>query len=141
MFPKIPILLLLLCLANLGYSQRSANLFGNITDEKGKTMPLVNISIVGTNIGTKTNDFGHYELKVPADSAFTLQFNSLGYESYKMELKLKPAEQKKINHQFTQSSFAIKQVVVNSDLDRRAGISKIDAKLLSSCTLTKIPQT
>ncbi len=132
MFRKLPFLLLLLCLANLGFSQRNANLFGTITDEKGKTMPLVNISIVGTNIGTKTNDFGHYELKVPADSTFTLQFNSLGYESHKIELRLKPAEQKKISHQFTQSSFAIKQVEVNSDIDRRAGISKIDAKLLSS---------
>ena len=91
MFPKLPLVLLFVCLANLGFSQRNANLFGTITDEKGKTMPLVNISIVGTNIGTKTNDFGHYELKVPADSSFTLQFNSLGYESHKIQLRLKPA--------------------------------------------------
>lgn len=129
---RFPLLLLLLCIVSFGFAQRSANIFGNITDDKGKTMPLVNISIVGTNIGTKTNDFGHFELKVPADSNFTLQFNSLGFEAYKMELKLKPGEQKKINYQFKQSSFAISQVVINSDLDRREGISKIDAKLLSS---------
>ena len=97
---RLPLLLLLLCIVNFGFAQRSANIFGNVTDDKGKTMPLVNISIVGTNIGTKTNDFGHFELKVPADSNFTLQFNSLGFEAYKMELKLKPGEQKKINHQF-----------------------------------------
>ncbi len=132
MFRKIFIFILFFTITCSCYSQKRALVFGNIKDELGKPFPLVNVSIVGTNIGTKTDDNGYYELKIPADTIIDIVYMSLGFEKFNISIKLKNAERKRIDHQFNKKSFDIKEVLINSDEDRRSGINKIDPKLITS---------
>jgi TonB-dependent starch-binding outer membrane protein SusC len=53
---------------------------GTIRDEKGVTMPGVNISIKGTTKGTISDAEGKYSLEVPSESDI-LVFSFVGYES------------------------------------------------------------
>jgi hypothetical protein len=42
----------------------AAQITGNVTDEKGNTLPFVNIYIQDSYTGTTTNDLGYYELNI-----------------------------------------------------------------------------
>lgn len=55
---------------------------GTVTDmETGETIPGVNISVPGTNIGTTTDMNGEYELDDVPDDATELVFSFVGYQS------------------------------------------------------------
>ena len=78
---------------NLTYSIKGANIIlskkvakasvisGQITDDKGETVPGASVFIKGTAIGTVTDYDGNFTLNVPAEYADgILEINSLGYE-------------------------------------------------------------
>ena len=51
---------------------------GTITDEKGKALPGVNITIKGTTKGTNSDASGHFKIEVPTENT-TLVFSYVGY--------------------------------------------------------------
>lgn len=51
---------------------------GTITDEKGKALPGVNITIKGTTKGTNSDASGHFKIEVPNENT-TLVFSYVGY--------------------------------------------------------------
>jgi len=60
----IGITLAFFCLSASAQSEYDAHLVGHVIDEKtGEHLPYVNIQIKGTNIGTVTDESGHYFLK------------------------------------------------------------------------------
>lgn len=58
---------------------------GKVTDEKGEGLPGVNILVVGTQLGTSTNEKGEYQLSI-ADAATSLKFSFIGYVSQEVIL-------------------------------------------------------
>ena len=47
-------------------SQEKATIYGTIKDDKDVPLEFVNISVIGTTIGTTTGKNGNFELAVPA---------------------------------------------------------------------------
>src|SRR5699024_9769207 len=80
---KIGLLGFIICLGfsiTKGVAQTN-QISGRVTDvETGRTMPGVNVVVVGTSIGAATDNKGQYILEVPAD-ADSLAFSFIGYET------------------------------------------------------------
>ena len=63
-------------------AQYDAHLTGHVLDERtGEHLPYVNIQIKGTNIGTVTDESGHYLLQDLPIGQQTVIFSFVGYET------------------------------------------------------------
>jgi len=76
-------------------AQYDAHLTGHVLDEKtGEHLPYVNVQLKGTNIGTVTDESGHYLLKDLPIGRQTIVFSYVGYET--LELSVVMVEDKTI---------------------------------------------
>ena len=71
---------LVVIMSILGFSVFAQNktVTGTVTDNKGNTLPGVNIVIVGTNSGVATDVDGKYSLEIPNGKS-TIQVSSVGF--------------------------------------------------------------
>ena len=77
------------------FAQYDAHLTGHVLDEKtGEHMPFVSVQVKGTNIGTVTDESGHYFLKDMPIGKQTIVFSFVGYET--VELPVTMVENKTI---------------------------------------------
>ena len=61
---KVLVLALLCAMPLWAQEEYDAHLIGHVLDEKtGEHLPYVNVQVKGTNIGTVTDESGHYFLK------------------------------------------------------------------------------
>jgi hypothetical protein len=72
------ILLLFMSVQLLSFAQ-TIDLTGTVTDNKGVPLPGVNITVVGTTIGTSTDINGTYALVVPADPPPSISYSFVGF--------------------------------------------------------------
>jgi len=100
--------LFLICGVQLVFAQKVVT--GKVTDATdGTSLPGVNVSIKGTNLGTTTGVSGEYSLRIPAN-AKTLVFSFVGYD--KQEIPV--GSTSVINAQLKVSSIALNEVVVTA---------------------------
>lgn len=80
---------------SLTFAQYDAHLTGHVLDEKtGEHLPFVNVQVKGTNIGTVTDESGHYFLRDMPIGRQTIVFSYIGYET--LELPITMVEDKTI---------------------------------------------
>ena len=79
---KVFILLLILLTTFSLYGQRNnGTLKGNIKDEKGAPLDMVNIALKEFPLGTVSNRRGEFVLRVPAGKDIVIVYSSLGYKT------------------------------------------------------------
>ena len=77
------------------FAQYDAHLTGHVLDERtGEHLPFVNVQVKGTNIGTVTDESGHYFLRDMPIGKQTIVFSYVGYET--VELPVTMVEDKTI---------------------------------------------
>ena len=70
-------------------AQYDAHLTGHVLDEAtGEHMPFVNVQLKGTNIGTVTDESGHYFLKDLPIGRQTIVFSYVGYEPLELPVNI-----------------------------------------------------
>src|SRR4051812_25664239 len=87
-YPFLKYFLLLFFAANavIAFSQNTYNLKGKITDKNSQeAVPFVNIYDSISNIQAASDSMGFFELKVKP-GVYTLEFSSVGYETFKKEI-------------------------------------------------------
>ena len=93
-----------------------AHLTGHVLDEKtGDHMPYVTVQIKGTNIGTVTDESGHYWLKNLPIGRQIIVFSYMGYETVELPVVLeedKTVELKAVLHEQSQM---LENVVVTAN--------------------------
>lgn len=97
-------------------AQYDAHLTGHVLDEKtGEHLPFVNVQVKGTNIGTVTDESGHYFLKDMPIGKQTIVFSFVGYET--LELPVTVVEDKTIELKATIREFSqqLNSVVVTAN--------------------------
>lgn len=97
-------------------AQYDAHLTGHVLDEKtGEHLPFVNVQVKGTNIGTVTDESGHYFLKDMPIGKQTIVFSFVGYET--LELPVTMVENKTIELKATIREFSqqLNSVVVTAN--------------------------
>lgn len=127
------LILFFIFLNTLAFAQKKSSVYGNIKDENSKTMPVVTISVMGSNIATQSDDQGNYKLILPySDTTIIIQFAYIGYENIKQAITVKSNENKRLDVQFNKKNVNIKEVIVLSQEERSSTITKIDPKLISN---------
>ena len=97
-------------------AQYDAHLTGHVLDEKtGEHLPFVNVQVKGTNIGTVTDESGHYFLKDMPIGKQIIVFSFVGYET--LELPVTIVENKTIELKATIREFSqqLNSVVVTAN--------------------------
>ncbi len=79
---------------------------GVVTDESGRTLPGVSITIKGSTIGTSTSPDGSFNINVPEGG--TLVFSSIGYETQEVAINGKTI----VNITMKQTDRSLTEVVV-----------------------------
>ncbi len=87
-------------------AQHDAHLTGHVIDEKtGEHLAFVNVQLKGTNIGTVTDESGHYLLKDLPLGKQTIVFSFVGYETEELPVTIvenKTVELKAVIHEQSQ---------------------------------------
>jgi outer membrane receptor for ferrienterochelin and colicins len=84
------ILLLLLMFPILGFSQ-AASVKGVVKSDTG-LVSFASVGLVGTNIGTNTNEKGVYRLTSEKLGKYTLRISAIGYKPFEKIVVLKENE-------------------------------------------------
>ncbi|WP_031528660.1 SusC/RagA family TonB-linked outer membrane protein [Dyadobacter crusticola] len=87
-------------------SEIDRTISGKVVDEKGDGLPGVNILLVGTQVGTSTNENGEYRITVPDQNA-TLKFSFIGYVSQEVAV-----DKELLNIALAPDVSALREVVV-----------------------------
>jgi TonB-dependent starch-binding outer membrane protein SusC len=66
------------------FAQKTTNVVGTVTDERGETLPGVNVLVKGISKGTVTDINGKFTISLPGSSN-VLMFSYIGYESKEMK--------------------------------------------------------
>jgi len=108
------IILLNICV--LTYAQqdsRRVKIFGNVRDDDGNPVELVNVRVRGTVIGTATNEKGFYSLTVEKGDSVTLVFTCIGYNKAERIIP-NLSNDMRINLKMTYKSFELGEVSVTA---------------------------
>lgn len=115
----------------LALPQTRAVVRGKVTDERGKALELVNVSIKNEPGGIITDHKGEFELSLQSDRNLTLLFSFIGYQTSEYRLSLKAGELKNINVVLFQSSTTLPVAEVRDERLRSASIMNLDPKAAS----------
>lgn len=93
--------------SGFGQQYNSINVKGNVSNEKGESLPGVSIKLKSTNTGTITDQNGHYSINVP-DLKGALIFEHSGFTSQEIEIN----GNQEINVRLALKSTSLDEVVV-----------------------------
>ncbi|HZK09243.1 MAG TPA: TonB-dependent receptor [Bacteroidales bacterium] len=123
--------LLMLCIASFGLMAQTgtqATLQGKVTNEKGRPLELVNVSIFGLPGGTATDQRGDYTLRVPANEELRIIFSFVGFESSEKKARLSPGESLTINITLVPSAEMLPDITIQDERIRNTNLQRIDPK-------------
>ncbi|MBP5477505.1 MAG: TonB-dependent receptor [Paludibacteraceae bacterium] len=104
------------CGSMVAQDEYDAHLVGHVTDEKtGGHLPFVSIQIKGTNIGTATDESGHYFLKNLPLGRQTVVISYVGYETVELPVVIKEGETVELKAVIHEMSQQLNGVVVTAN--------------------------
>ncbi len=109
MLKSLQLVAALLC-CSISFSQ----ITGTVTSSKNETLPVVNIFVDNTYIGTTTNSEGMYELNVTKLGDYTIVFQYLGYKTLKKKVSIKSFPFT-LNAVLQEEDISLNEVVINSE--------------------------
>ncbi|TAH19255.1 MAG: TonB-dependent receptor [Cytophagales bacterium] len=99
---------------------------GQITNNLGQKVALVNIALQPTNIGTTTDSLGNYSLRVP-EGTFTLLFTHISYQAISKKITIGKGENSKIDVVLNVKTETLKAVeVIDNEKAVRTQVSTIE---------------
>ncbi len=87
---------------------------GRVTDEEGSLLPMANVFIKETNIGTSTDSRGFFQL-ITKPGNYTLEISYVGYEKKKLDVSLKPGQTLRLNIKLKSTTFIIAGIEVTAE--------------------------
>jgi len=118
----IRLLLLASMLTAVLYAQGTIR--GKVTDAgNSQPLPSVNISVIGTSMGTVTNENGEFSINVN-DGAYTLKASALGYAAIQKQVTVSGGEAV-VNFSMSESAIQVGEVIVevNRAKDRETPVA------------------
>ena len=103
-------------IANAAELDYDAHLTGHVLDEKtGEHMPFVTVQVKGTNIGTVTDESGHYWLKNMPIGRQIIVFSYMGYETVELPIVLEENKTLELKAVLHEQSQMLENVVVTAN--------------------------
>lgn len=110
-----------------GFCQ-NAVVYGKITDQNGKKLELVNVSIVGMSGGTASDMNGNYELKIPSSKQVVIAFSILSYAIKYDTLNLSAGQRFELNVILKSQATNLTAVNVEANYNVAGGIVSMNPK-------------
>jgi outer membrane receptor for ferrienterochelin and colicins len=108
------ILLLLLMFPILGFSQ-AASVKGVVKSDTG-LVSFASVGLVGTNIGTSTNEKGFYHLSSEKIGKYTLRISAIGYKPFEKIVILKENDSLVVNVNLIPDALGLDEVVISGTM-------------------------
>lgn len=100
-------------------AQQQATVSGYVTDAaSGETLLGANVILMGTDIGTTTNNSGYYVIRSIEPGEYTLRFSYLGYDTLEEEIELEPGEERRLDVELREADLTLEELVVESERER-----------------------
>lgn len=113
---RIGILCLLFASFISVWAQYDVHLVGHVLDEAtGEHLPFVNVQLKGTNIGTTTDESGHYFLSDLPVGEHTIVFSYVGYETLELPVLLEANKTIELKTAIREMSQQLNSVVVTAN--------------------------
>ena len=123
--------LFIILLSFFCYHSWAQNVIGNVSD-LNENIEGVNVSVIGSSVGTSTNKEGNYILDVLANTKQSIAFSFIGYKTQKFELPmLKKGQDYTLNIVLEPSQVNINDVNVEDEQIRNSTFDKVDSKHIS----------
>ena len=93
-----------------------------ILKETGEHLPFMTILLKGTNIGTATDETGHFFLKNLPEGKYTLHVQGVGYKSAEKEIVIVRGKTQEVNFEISEDAVMLDGAVVTAnrnETDRR----------------------
>ena len=104
------IFILIFFIPNLLFAQ---TLKGIVTDKNNLPIEAVNVSVIGKQIGSSTNEKGEYQLQLKANRSFVISFTFIGYEAIKIRIPmLKMGQEYVLSQQMIKQSFIKEEIII-----------------------------
>ena len=101
---------------SLSFAQYDAHLTGHVLDERtGEHLPYVNVQIKGTNIGTVTDESGHYLMKDLPVGRQTIIFSYVGYETLELPVTIEEDKTVELKAVLSEMNKQLNGVVVTAN--------------------------
>lgn len=78
-------------------AQQKGTVYGKITDERGRSLELVNVAVPGMTGGSVSDQKGRYRIKLNADTTINLVYSFIGFRQQSRKVKLSPNEELEID--------------------------------------------
>lgn len=88
-----------------------ANVFGHI-ESGGEHIPFANVVVVGTHLGTSTDESGHYMLVNLPTGKMIIAAKAMGFKTQEFEVNLEANQTLELNFSLEPESFKVDEVVV-----------------------------
>ena len=113
---KVLVLALLCAMPLWAQEEYDAHLVGHVLDEKtGEHLPYVNVQVKGTNIGTVTDESGHYFLKNLPLGRQIIVFSYVGYETEELPVNIEVGTTTELKATIRETSQQLNSVVVTAN--------------------------
>ena len=111
------IILFVLLLSAISYSQNTVSVIGNITDNEIINEPLLyaNVSIKGTSIEATTDENGLFVFDNLKEGTYTLVCSFIGYETKELNVEVKSDKTAAVNLALNPTSFSFDEITSASN--------------------------
>ncbi len=111
----LPVLLVVVQLTAIAQHKKTdANIIGHVTS-KNEHLPFVNIMLKGTNIGTTTDETGHYQMINLPEGNYILRAWIMGYAPQEQKVEIIRNKTLEINFSLQEDMLGLEEVVITGD--------------------------
>lgn len=138
---NVKILLSILVLSvsiSVVFAQKSATIKGTVTTSDNEPAVAVTIGIKNTNLGTITNAFGRFQLKVKPGE-YTISVSSIGLMPEEKQITVTAGSTATINFMLKEDASQLKEVAI-SDIRQKYKVDQPSPALRLNEPLLQIPQ-
>ena len=101
-------------------TKSDANIIGHVTcNHCDKHIPFATVSIIGTSIGTATDETGHYQLINLPVGTLKISAQSLGYKSMERIVTIKEGETIEVKFSLEPDVLGLEEIVVTGDRNNK----------------------
>ncbi len=133
MIRSLTVCLFLIAFPLLLDAQEIAQLYGNISDNRGKPLEFANISLkLDPSVGAIANFDGDYSIVLQPEVSHVLLVSYAGYENQELLVFLRIGEKRRLNISLKPSDIIIGDVEIISERERSVNMVRLDPKIASN---------
>lgn len=113
-------------------AQNTAVLKGHVKNVQFESLQGLSVTLLNSTTGVYSDDYGNFEIIVPADTSIEVVFSLIGFETQKKKIKLKKDQVLKMDLILISKEYGLGTVNIYDEQGRREGITRINPKIISS---------